>query len=290
MTIDYPLGCQMPTEDWVRLNRMEVFNDPTLRRYVSPFPPRDLMQNVSGLVSESDFASHGTDFFLALSAVSPKPLSAYRSILDFGCGCGRLARMFKGHPARVCGCDIDHRHVNWVRDNLKFVEAKLSSVNPPIPYADNEFEAVISISIFTHLTEYSQDLFLAELARVTQPGGYLFLTVHGERALHRALTEPAIRNMLSMDEDRFQRALQAFKQGKHGFVLQEGHLTTSGSDKRSLTNLFTKKVVEEPFEYGITFVPEHYVQSHWSKWFKVEAYHSGALHDFQDIVVLRPRM
>ena len=100
MTFDYQLGCQMSPENWVRLNRTDAFSDPTLNAYVSPFPPRELMQNVPGLVSEADFASHGADFFLAQSAVSPKPINAYRSILDFGGGCGRLARMFKGQLCR----------------------------------------------------------------------------------------------------------------------------------------------------------------------------------------------
>src|SRR5687768_6818293 len=163
-SIGYELGCRMPVADWVSLNRTGVFRDPTLRKYVSPFPPRKLMQNVSGLFEEQDFASHGADFYLALSAASPKPLSEFRSILDFGCGCGRLARMFKGHPFRIEGCDIDPRHVARVNASLDFMRAKVSSVEPPLPYGDNEFEAVTSISIFTHLSERSQDQFLPELS------------------------------------------------------------------------------------------------------------------------------
>jgi SAM-dependent methyltransferase len=288
-SIAYELGCRMPLADWVSLNRTDAFRDSGLKKYVSPLPPRDLMQNVSGLVNEQDFASHGADFYIALSEAAPKPLSEFRSILDFGCGCGRLARMFKGHPHRIEGCDIDRRHVEWINGSLDFMRAKVSSVKPPIPYADNEFEAVISISIFTHLNEQSQDQFLRELCRVTAPRGRLFLTVHGERALARAVDEPAIRAMLDVPDDRFAAARAAFAAGEHAFILQFGHLTTMHREGQSLLQKLRRKVIEEPFEYGITFIPEAYIRKHWRQWFEVLDYRVGALHDFQDIVVLEPR-
>ena len=284
---DYTLGCQLPVQDWVHLNRVGAFSDPELRRYVSPFPPPALMQNTTGLTSESDFASHGADFWIALSAAADKPLSQFSSILDFGGCCGRLARMFKGHPGRIAGCDIDRRHIDWCSSTLDFMQTKLSSVQPPIPFADNEFEAVISISIFTHLNEANQDQFLQELARVSQPGGRLFLTAHGQRALDRALTEPPIRAMLDMRDDLFQAAQAQFKTGHHAFILQHGHLTTVGQPVSTMPP--SNKAISDPFEYGITFIPETYLRNHWSRWFEVLDYRVGAPHDFQDVVVLAPR-
>jgi hypothetical protein len=65
--MDFSLGCRMPVEEWIALNRTKVFSDPSLRCFVAPFPPSELMQNVSGLTSEADFASHGADLYLALS-------------------------------------------------------------------------------------------------------------------------------------------------------------------------------------------------------------------------------
>jgi len=285
--IDYSVGCRMSAEKWAYLNRTEVFDSPALRQYVSPFPPKSLMQNTTGLTSERDFASHGADFWMAFSKASPKPLSDYASILDFGCGCGRFARMFKGHPGYIAGCDIDKRHIEWCTSALDHMTAKLSKVTPPIPFLDNEFEAVISISIFTHLNESSQDIFLQELARVCRPDGMLFLTVHGDRALQRAISEPRIKEMLDMPEDLFQTAKAKFSDGKYAFVLQQGHLTTTG--KTTLNGLFCDKVISDHYEYGITFIPENYLHTHWGNWFDIVDYKKGALHDFQDIVVLRPR-
>jgi SAM-dependent methyltransferase len=285
---DYSLGCRLPVDEWAHLNRTAIFANPDLRRYVSPFPPKVLMQNTSGITSESNFASHGADFWIAFSQASPKPLSEIASILDFGCGCGRLARMFKGHPGRIAGCDIDQRHVDWCSASLEYMETKLSMVRPPIPFVDDEFAAVISISVFTHLNERSSDQFLQELARVCRPDGTLFLTIHGRRALDRAVAEPKIKAMLDVREDLFQAARQEFSKGRHAFILQQGHLTTV-SKSNVFERLLKRNSNSDSFEYGITFVPENYVRSKWSRWFDVIDYRVGALHDFQDIVVLRPR-
>lgn len=284
--IDYSLGCRMGVEDWVWLNRTGVFENPELRKFVSPFPPAELMQNVSGVENECDFASHGADLFLALSQASPVTLAEYRSVLDFGCGCGRLARMFKNHPYDLFGCDVDKRHVDWVDKNLKYMKVKHSSVRPPLPYPNDSFDAIISISVFTHLNEASQDQFLAELHRVCRPGARLFLTVHGKRALERALADRSVRDLMWMDEQLFQTARNKFADGKHGFVLQYGHLTVVPG--KGLWQRF-RSLVRKPFEYGIAFTPESYLRSHWSRWFEIHDLRRGAIHDLQDIVVLGSR-
>jgi len=281
--MQYELGCQMPLDQWIWLNRIGCFENEDLRQYVSPFPPPELMQNVSGLTSEADFASHGADFYIALSTASPRPLTDYKRILDFGCGCGRLARMFKGHPNEIFGCDIDRRHIEWMTRGLPNVKATLTSVVPPLPYPDHTFDGIISISIFTHLNEQSQNSFLKELWRVCAPNAYLFLTVHGRRALDRALTERRIKEIISVDEDLFQNAVRRFAKGEHGFILQQGHLTTSNA-----TGSSGNALIAEPFEYGIAFISEEYVRTRWSKWFDIVDFRHGAIHNFQDIVVLTP--
>jgi len=88
--IAYSLGCRVPADDWVHLNRIGVFNAPVLSRYVGPFPPDDLMCNATGVSYQSDFASHGADFRVALPQASPKARSEYSSALDFGCAVGAM--------------------------------------------------------------------------------------------------------------------------------------------------------------------------------------------------------
>lgn len=284
--MNYDKGCCMPIDDWIWLNEKGIFEKSDLLRYASPFPPVELMQNVSGLVSERDFASHGVHFFSALAEASPRDICEYKNVLDFGCGCGRLARMFKGHAHNVFGCDIDRRHIEWINHNLTFMKASVTAVHPPTPYHDSTFDMIVSISVFTHLNEESQNEFLSELYRISSPHAYLFLTVHGETALKRALREDTIREMLAVDSQLFEEAQEKFWLGKHAFILQQGHLTVSGTEKGEQKN---GEIINERFEYGITFIPEEYIRGRWSEWFKICDYRKGALHSFQDIVVLSPK-
>jgi SAM-dependent methyltransferase len=265
------LGMQMPTADWLLLNE-KVFERPELRAFVAPFPPSYLMQVVSGLTSEADFAAHGVTIYKALQDASPEPLAGYKSILDFGCGCGRLGRMFMGHPGKITGCDIDGRLIDWINQNLPYISGVHTQPNTSLPLPNASFDAVISISVFTHLNEPSQKLYLEELQRVSAPGAYLFLTIHGDRAMERALTEERIFKMIDVSAAGLEDAAQGMREGGHNFIIQPtGHLTT------------------EKYEYGITFIPDKYIQTVWSDYFDVVRIVSGAIHDFQDIVVCRRR-
>lgn len=255
----------LPAE-WASFNVSPKVEELALAGEVAPFPPRQLMQRVSGLTSPSDFASHGKDIFLALSSASPTPLSAYNNILDFGVGSGRLARMFKGFKGQYTGADIDHELLDWAGMKLSWVTPLPTTPKAKLPCVDASFDAVISISVFTHMSEADSLFYLEELHRVTKPGGKLFLTVHGERALKRAETEKPIFDMLSVPQPGMEIA-RARMPG-FTFILQQGHLTS------------------ESYEYGISFTGEDYIRSEWSKRFQVDRVVSGAIHDFQDIVAL----
>lgn len=70
-------GTRMPLNDWLDLNNRRIFEDHTLRSLVAPFPPAELMRDVSATDDERAFASHGTDIFQAVAKCSPKDLNAF---------------------------------------------------------------------------------------------------------------------------------------------------------------------------------------------------------------------
>lgn len=302
---DYSLGCRMALNEWLELNSKLIFEDASLTKYVAPFPPQELMYDTGSLDNNKDFALHGAHFFEALTKASPVPLISFKHILDFGCGCGRLARYFKGHPNKVTGCDIDVRMVDWTSNHLQFMNTVLTQVHPPLPFKNKEFDAIISISIFTHLSEESQNEFLAELSRICSPEGHLFLTVHGKTALNLAMSDTKVWNMLDVDKLLFEDAIERFEVGNHAFIKQSGGPLTSRKNKsapkkKKLWQRVRNKIARivaisqsspsppKPFEYGITFIPENYIRNKWNKWFEIVDYRDGALHNFQDIVVLKP--
>lgn len=282
---DFSAGCHGDLEQWMWLNDQGAFLHDDLSTFVSPTPPPELMSVTTGVLSHQNFGRHGVTIYTALHNSAVHPLLSSNTILDFGCGCGRLARMFKGFRGHYHGCDIDLRLVTWVKENLPFVKTDHSSVKPPLPYKSNYFNTIISVSIFSHLKEFDQDLFLKELARITSPGGQLLLTIHGERALRRAQNESKIFDMISVDAEKFNEGITTFAANKHVFIRQEGHLTTMPIDS-SKELVLTGKAIVEPYEYGISFIPESYIYDHWSKYFKVIKIVKGGIHDFQDIVVL----
>lgn len=237
---------------------------------IAPFPPAELMHNTTGLTDPRDFASHGVDFIRALDAASPVRLRDVGSILDFGVGVGRVARLFHGFRGRYVGMDVDARHIRWVRTHLRHVNAVLTEPRRPLPAAADAFDAVISVSVFSHLSEADHLFYLDELARVARPGAVLLLSVHGDRALERAAGEEAIFRMLDIPRPALAAAVRECAAGSgYAFIRQNGHLTS------------------DAYDYGITFVSGAYIRAEWGRRFEVLAIASGALHDFQDVVVLK---
>ena len=157
-------------EDWLAFNRDGAFASTGGLALAAPFPPTELMQNVSGLTKPRDFAAHGCDILEAVSAASPTPLNAFTDILDFGVGVGRLARMFKGFQGRYTGIDVDTRHVAWVSSALDYVTAIATEPKQPLPLAEGSFDCMLSISVFTHMNERDHLFYLEQLARVARPG------------------------------------------------------------------------------------------------------------------------
>jgi SAM-dependent methyltransferase len=260
------LGIEAPLRDWLALN---IVDDGAGGAGVAPLPPAALMRRTSGTDNPQYFASHGVTIASALAKASPKPLNAYRSILDFGAGCGRLARMFKGFRGRYVGVDVDLELVAWLKAALPFVEAEVISPHARLPFAAGTFEGVVSISVFTHMDRRHWRFFLAELARVTAPGGIAMLTLHGERVLARAEREADLRTMLALGEADLAAARAAFDKGDGFHFVPQSHPAL------------------RRYRYGTTFTNARYVTAASRPRFDVVNLVEGAIHDFQDILVLR---
>ena len=115
-------------------------------------------------------------------------LKSFKSILDFGCGCGRILRhLAPATDAALFGSDINVRLIKWCQANLPFASFQTNSLAPPLEIEDSSIEFAYARSVFTHLHEDLQKAWMQELHRVLIPGGYLYLTTHG-RAMMSGLT------------------------------------------------------------------------------------------------------
>lgn len=153
---------------------------------MSHLPPAELRYRVGGSPDAQEFVTIGKqcagDIESALRKAG-RELNSFKRILDFGCGCGRTLIHLKhlAPAAQFDGTDIDANAISWCRAHLKFASFSLSKETPPIGYDTNTFDLIYVISVFTHLDEDYQFLWLEELRRISKPGGIVLLTVNGPK-------------------------------------------------------------------------------------------------------------
>jgi SAM-dependent methyltransferase len=205
-----------------------------------------------------------TDFHRLDSVVrkiSGQSLWDFDHVLDWGVGCGRLARHFPVERRQaLSGCDIDHDNVAWCAANLdgQFVR---SSLEPPLPFASGTFDVIYGVSVFTHLKEALQDRWLAELRRVTRVGGLVLVTVHGETAVEFLRLPPA------------QYPALKTKIATQGLLVSSANSQLDGH-------------VEQPGEYVNVFHHRDYIERRWSGNFEVLHVIPGYIFT-HDLVVMR---
>jgi SAM-dependent methyltransferase len=122
------------------------------------------------------------------------PLDELGTLLDFGCGCGRVLRHWVHlENTRVTGCDVNPKMVGWCRENLPFADVAVNDSTPPLGHEDSSLGLVYAFSVFTHLTEPAQHAWMRELGRVLKPGGNLLVSTLGEHYLSLDRLSPAER-------------------------------------------------------------------------------------------------
>lgn len=155
----------------------------------SPLPPARLRVLVSGTADPSRFIQSGRrDAALIAETVrhAGRPIERMGSILDFGCGCGRVVRHWTRLPmGEIYGSDHDARLVDWCRENLAFASFTTNSLAPPLSYGDEQFDLVYAFSVLTHLPAELGLAWVWELRRILHPGGFLLVTTQGDRYLDR---------------------------------------------------------------------------------------------------------
>jgi SAM-dependent methyltransferase len=142
-----------------------------------PLPPARLRLMVAGVPQADWFLEGGQAAAESIREAVPAPLESMRSILDFGCGCGRVARRWRDLPGAVHGTDFNATLVEWCRANLPFGTFRTNGPEPPLEYGDDSFDLVYALSVLTHLPVDAQERWLDELARVARD--WVLVSVHG---------------------------------------------------------------------------------------------------------------
>ena len=108
----------------------------------------------------------------------------FRSLLDFGCGCGRVTRHWADlERTEVHGSDYNPRLVDWCAEALPFAHFRPNGLTPPTDYDSEAFDFIYAISVFTHLPEELQRPWMEEMTRLLSPRGVLLVTTKGASRL-----------------------------------------------------------------------------------------------------------
>lgn len=106
--------------------------------------------------------------------------SGFKNVLDAGCGFGQWAMAMIGMNDHVSCCDSNPVRVDFLEKykqtaGVKNFDVAKSSVDK-MPYKDAQFDAVFCYGVI-YLTPWKESL--AEIVRVLQPGGKLYLNANG---------------------------------------------------------------------------------------------------------------
>lgn len=106
-------------------------------------------------------------------------LPAGATMLDVGCGMGRLYESVRNHGLSYTGIDISERQLSEARrlhPEADFIQGSMLQ----LPFAAASFDAVFSVAALHHLlTKEERQKALSEAVRVLKPGGKLVITVMG---------------------------------------------------------------------------------------------------------------
>jgi SAM-dependent methyltransferase len=148
-------------------------------------PPPSLRYRVNYNLDKDSFMEggmNGLDIVTLLKKVD-KNLDSFNRILDFGCGCGRTLYWVAKYSNKpdYYGTDIDVQAISWSHKNLNFAKFSVNKALQPLVYKSETFDLVYALSVFTHLDEERQFVWLTELKRILKPRGILIITLHGRR-------------------------------------------------------------------------------------------------------------
>jgi SAM-dependent methyltransferase len=186
-----------------------TFKDTLLRNRFIPVPPLD--RNFVSL-NPIDFLAEGIDLMRLLTKAGLQP---HHSVLDLGCGIGRLAlplTQYLSEEGYYLGLDINLSGIAWAHENItcryprfEFVVLNARNVHygarheygqdelvqSSLPIADYlHFDVAAAMSLFTHLTWDELVWYFRKLTKLLKPGGVLvgtfFLMTERARASIRA--------------------------------------------------------------------------------------------------------
>ncbi len=91
------------------------------------------------------------------------------TILDVGAGHGAFSKRLYEMGYQVEACDLFPEIFYFDK-----ISCKKADLTKPLPYEDNQFEAIIAIEVMEHILDH--EVFFHEVKRILKPGGKLYIS------------------------------------------------------------------------------------------------------------------
>lgn len=200
----YSLFRDLDDDLWALLLTQEYDHYPHIRALLPTMPEAALQEMWNGR-SGVALATQSKPFYAKLRdryrRYGPRPL-ATASVLDFGCGWGRLTRYLARDviPSRLYACDPVQAILDVCRASRVPGTLARSDFRPRgLPF-HGRFDLAFAFSVFTHLSEAEHERCLRVLHEALEPDGILIVTIRPPAYLHSCLAMQPLLAALGPDE------------------------------------------------------------------------------------------
>lgn len=119
--------------------------------------------------------------------LSNKYINSNNTILDVGCGDGKMTSLLSNISKTVYGIDNQGRALQFARlmtnkDNVKF---KIN--NEKIPFKNNFFDVATCFDVIEHIPTNEVNNFLSEINRILKKKGIIIITTPNRSSLHNRI-------------------------------------------------------------------------------------------------------
>lgn len=182
------------------------------------------------------------------------------SVLDLGAGWGRITRLMLRDvkPSNLYAVDVDKRLIDSGKKCMPDINWKLIKAGKKLPFKDNSFSLVLSNSVLSHLDEEHHIGLVKEVARVLKPGGIFLGTT---------LSETHYLNYLKYDNMKLWLGNMIGDLDEQLNNLRSGEFVYGHSNRLK--------------GYGMTFLPENWVNENWKPYLDVKTTRTDYAHNVQ---------
>jgi 2-polyprenyl-3-methyl-5-hydroxy-6-metoxy-1,4-benzoquinol methylase len=251
--------------------------DERLRALLPAFPAEDVQFRFTGAAGDDTMREVFPFYRLVRSLVQQHMTRPSESVLDYGCGWGRIIRCFLRdvEADHLLGIDCMPEAIEHCKATNRHSRFELIDPFPPTRVPDNQFDLIYAYSVFSHLSEHAHLAWLAEFQRMLKPGGLVVATTRPrEFILTCAKTRAA-----GEKRDWAQGTVQAF-------MNTEAALATFDRGEFLYEPTGGGSVLDASF-FGETCIPRKYVVDNWTRLFEFVDFLDDRRLCLQNVIVVR---